>query len=973
MAELRDLELTEGYEQRRLHEVQKYAFLERQVNHTSGDLVGLATSIFGTKTALITMVEQGRQWFEARIGFDRCETSRDVSFCAHALVSEDVLVVLDAKEDTRFASNGLVTGEPFIRFYAGAPLVTPRGYVIGTLCIIDDMPRESFSIDDCKRLQSLARLAMDQFELKRLTEAQKAALCLSRTIADGILNVTLPNRITHSNAAASKILGYDRQELLNLSLSDLIRAELSRKVEAASKRFAKSRREYASVGAVEATVKTKSGEEAPIEFSAGIWRSDGTLMMGIILRDIAERKRREASFQMLFERNPLPMWIIDAKSYAFVAINDAVCDLYGLPAETMLKRTLLDIRLPEDRASVSQFLTGIGDAYEASEPVTHMTFDGKQIRVLPYARRIQYGAKECILSAIIDVTERERASIELKSTRIFLNAIVESIPSMLFVKDVEDGRFVLINKAGEELLGLDRADIIGKTDFDFFSQEDAERFIAADQAVVAGEELVVIEKEPVPTPKGVRSLRTQKVGVPDASGKPRYLLGVSEDVTERLAMEEHNRHLSRHDILTGLPNRLAFQDLLASNLSTPNQSTSEFALHLIDLDRFKAVNDSLGHHAGDELLRQVATRLSVVKAECDTVARLGGDEFAVIHRSCGSAEQAKRFAQQIESAFAPPFLVDGQQIAMGCSIGVALYPNDGAHADALLKRADLALYAAKEANECSYAFFDPLLEKRADRERLLRDELRFALDKGQLHVVYQPIVDTRTHRTVCCEALLRWHHPELGSVSPVEFIPAAEAAGLIPAIGRWVLQQACSEAARWPSEVRVAVNLSPLQFTGFTLARDVASALSNSGLSPDRLELEITEGIFLRDSDDNIEILSQLKALGVRIALDDFGTGYSSLSYLRSFAFDKIKIDRAFITGLPTSADSLSIVRAVIGLGKSFRATITAEGVETSEQAETLANEGCDQCQGYMFSRPIEAKAVHIRLAHEDGQDEMIA
>nr|WP_320188930.1 EAL domain-containing protein [Agrobacterium rosae]MDX8332909.1 EAL domain-containing protein [Agrobacterium rosae] len=973
MAERSDMELTDGYEKRRLQEVQKYAFLERQVNHSSDDLVGLATSIFGTKTALITMVEQDRQWFEARIGFDRCETSRDASFCAHALVSEDVLVVLDAKKDPRFLSNSLVTGEPFIRFYAGAPLVTPRGYVIGTLCIIDDMPRESFSLDDCKRLQSLARLAMDQFELKRLTEAQKAALCLSRTIADGILNVTLPDSITHSNAAASKILGYDRQEFLDLSLSDLIPTELSRKVEAASKRFAKSNREYASVGAVEATVKTKSGQEAPIEFSAGIWRSDGTLMMGIILRDIAERKRREASFQMLFERNPLPMWIIDAKSYAFVSINDAVCDLYGLPAETMLKRTLLDIRLPEDRAGVSQFLTRIGDAYEAPEPVTHMTFDGKRIRVLPYARRIQYGGKECILSVIIDVTERERASIELKSTRIFLNAIVESIPSMLFVKDVEDGRFVLINKAGEELLGLDRADIIGKTDFDFFSQEDAERFTAADQAVVAGEELVVIENEPVLTRKGIRSLRTQKVGVPDASGKPRYLLGVSEDVTERLAMEEHNRHLSRHDILTGLPNRLAFQDLLASNLSIPEQSASGFALYLIDLDRFKAVNDSLGHHAGDELLRQVATRLSVVKAEGDTVARLGGDEFAVIHRCCGSAEQAQRFAQQIESAFAAPFLVDGQQIAMGCSVGVALYPKDGSHADALLKRADLALYAAKEASECSYAFFNPALEERADRDRLLRDELRFALDKSQLHVVYQPIVDAQTHRTVCCEALLRWHHPELGPVSPVEFIPAAEAAGLIPAIGRWVLQQACSEAACWPSDVRVAVNLSPLQFTGFTLARDVAWALSNSGLSPDRLELEITEGIFLRDSDDNIDTLRQLKTLGVRIALDDFGTGYSSLSYLRSFAFDKIKIDRAFITGLPSSADSLSIVRAVIGLGRSFRATITAEGVETSEQVEVLAREGCDQCQGYMFSKPIEARAVHLRIAHEKGQEAVTA
>ncbi|RYG94274.1 MAG: GGDEF and EAL domain-containing protein, partial [Alphaproteobacteria bacterium] len=513
---------------------------------------------------------------------------------------------------------------------------------------------------------------------------------------------------------------------------------------------------------------------------------------------------------------------------------------------------------------------------------------------------------ECILSAIIDVTERERASIELKSTRIFLNAIVESIPSMVFVKDVEDGRFVLINKAGENLLGLDRSEIIGKTDFDFFCEQDAQRFIAADQAVVAGEELVVIENEPVQTAKGVRSLRTQKVGVPDADGKQRYLLGVSEDVTERLAMEERNLHLSRHDILTELPNRLAFQDLLTRELEAAGNNGSSFALHLIDLDRFKAVNDSLGHHAGDELLRQVAARLLEVKQPDDIVARLGGDEFAIVQRGSPESMHVECLAKTVGSAFANAFVIDGQGVNVGCSIGISLYSKDGVTADALLKRADLALYTAKEAHCGGYSFFASLMEEKADRERLLREELRVALDNSQLRVVYQPIVDALTQRTVCCEALLRWNHPTLGSISPTEFIPAAEAAGLIPAIGRWVLYQACQQASHWPSTVKVAVNLSPLQFTGFNLAKDVAAALEMSGLTPDRLELEITESVFLRDSEDNIAILRQLKTLGVRIALDDFGTGYSSLSYLRSFAFDKIKIDRSFVTGLPSSVDSLS-------------------------------------------------------------------
>lgn len=549
----KELPLTGIREEERLREVRKYAFLEDRLDHSNDHLVALTVSVFGTRTALITLVEQDRQWFQARVGFDHHETSRTISLCAHALLSEEVLVIPDARYDPRFTSNILVTGDPFIRFYAGAPLVTPRGYVIGTLCIIDDKPRPQFSAEDRSRLQSLAKLVMDQFELKRLSEAQKTALCLSRTTADGILNVTFPNRITHSNAGASKILGYERYEFLELSLFDLIPAELARKVEAAIKRFLRSGKEYASIGGIEATLRTKSGEDAPVEFSVGIWQSDGQPHMGVILRDISDRKRREASFQMLFDRNPVPMWIFDAQTFGFVEVNDAACLLYGYARPVFKQMSVLDIRPPQERENTIDHITTIAETYEPKDPWTHVAADGHTIRVLPFARRIRHAGKPCILAAIIDVTEREKAAIELKSTRIFLDAIVESIPSMLFVKDVKDGRFVLINKAGEHLLGLTRDEIVGKTDFDFFTKADAERFIAADRAVVAGEELVVIENEPVPTSKGVRSLRTQKVGVPDADGKPRYLLGVSEDVTERLAMEKRNLHLSRHDILTELP------------------------------------------------------------------------------------------------------------------------------------------------------------------------------------------------------------------------------------------------------------------------------------------------------------------------------------------------------------------------------------------------------------------------------------
>lgn len=558
---------------------------------------------------------------------------------------------------------------------------------------------------------------------------------------------------------------------------------------------------------------------------------------------------------------------------------------------------------------------------------------------------------------------RERAAAELVSTQIFLDAVVESIPSMVFVKDAIDGRFVLLNRAGEQLLGVSRHDLIGKSDFDLFSHDEAERFRDADREVVALGELVTIENEPLETPNGIRALRTQKVGVPDADGNPRYLLGISEDVTDRLKVEERNRHLSLHDILTDLPNRLAFQTILDERLSA---TAPCFALLLLDLDRFKAVNDSLGHHAGDELLCKVATRLLQAMGMCCTLARLGGDEFGFIYEGDLSSAALADVAETLLSVISEPFNVDGNQINIGCSIGASLCPNHGTSADALMKRSDLALYAAKATGKGGFREFDAQMEEQADRGRVLREELSRALELDQFEVHYQPIVDTETGDIVCCEALVRWRHPIRGLVPPAEFIPAAESSGLIEPLGKWVLEEACKQASQWPDRVGIAVNLSPRQFSGFSLAANVTKALAQSRLRPDRLELEITESIFLSDSKENLRLLTELKLLGVRIALDDFGTGYSSLAYLRRFPFDKLKIDRSFVSDLPESAESLAIVRAVIGLGNSFSAVVTAEGVETEEQLALLGLEGCHQCQGYLFGRPVPATEID-RMFRDTG------
>ncbi|EGF89209.1 diguanylate cyclase GGDEF domain protein [Asticcacaulis biprosthecium C19] len=661
---------------------------------------------------------------------------------------------------------------------------------------------------------------------------------------------------------------------------------------------------------------------------------------------------RNGPFDMLFDNNPIPMWIFETETLDFLAVNDAACALYGYSQQQFQGLKVPDLFPASLRGAVRKEVDKLDAIQGGGRCGTQITSDGAKIKILHFARRAPYRGKACVIVWNIDVTEREKTAVELRSTRIFMDAIVESIPSMVFVKDAQDGRFVLLNKAGEDLLGLSRHDLIGKTDFDLFDEDDALRFRDADRAVVASGKLVTIDKEPLATPSGVRQLRTQKIGVPDADGKPRYLLGISEDVTEKLRVEERSRHLALHDVLTDLPNRLKFQNILDQQM-VRSAGDNDFALLLLDLDRFKAVNDSLGHHVGDHLLQQVAGRMRLLMGDNDIVARLGGDEFGVIHKGDGNGDSASWLAQKLIDTLCQPFNIDGHNVSIGCSVGIALRALHGHTADSLMKRADLALYAAKATGKGDYAWFQFAMEEKADHQRILREELTVALEKHQLSIDYQPIVCTRSGRIICCEALLRWRHPTRGLISPVEFIPIAESSGLIESIGQWVLHTACREAADWPSDIGLAVNLSPRQFTGFGLAADVTRALDQSHLAPNRLELEITESIFLTDSQENVRILNQLKQLGIRIALDDFGTGYSSLAYLSCFSFDKLKIDRSFIKGMTTSPENLAIVRAVIGLGKSFGATVTAEGVETEAELACITREGCDQVQGYLLGKPM--------------------
>jgi diguanylate cyclase (GGDEF)-like protein len=437
-----------------------------------------------------------------------------------------------------------------------------------------------------------------------------------------------------------------------------------------------------------------------------------------------------------------------------------------------------------------------------------------------------------------------------------------------------------------------------------------------------------------------------------------------DDITERRQAEAQIAHMARHDALTDLPNRTLFRERLAESLDGLERGARLAVLYL-DLDGFKSVNDTLGHPMGDDLLKLVADRLRQVVSEADTVARVGGDEFAVIQTGIHEPPDTTALARHLGEAVRAPYDLAGHAIVIDTSIGIAVAPDDGVEPDALLKAADMALYGAKALRRGAYRFFEPEMDMRMKARRALEIALRQAVANGEFALHYQPLVNVDDRRIVACEALLRWDHPERGTIAPAEFIPVAEEIGLIAPLGEWVLRKACIDAARWPGDIKVAVNLSPTQMARHNLVPVVIGALAAAGISGDRLEIEITESVLMHNTAKTLATLHQLRALGARISMDDFGTGYSSLSYLRKFPFDKIKIDHSFISGLPDDNEALAIVRAVAGLAASLNIMATAEGVETTQQLELIRRLGCVEMQGYLFSAPRpQAQLMHLFEPH---------
>lgn len=454
--------------------------------------------------------------------------------------------------------------------------------------------------------------------------------------------------------------------------------------------------------------------------------------------------------------------------------------------------------------------------------------------------------------------------------------------------------------------------------------------------------------------------------------RPSVLLALM-DITERKRAEARLAFVAQHDGLTGLPNRILLRQRLDEFLAHTRRTGDKVAVLFIDLDNFKAINDTLGHAVGDKLLNSVARRLRSSLRDEDAIARLGSDEFAVVQAGCARPEDAALLAKRLLNALSEPYLLDGHTLVSGASVGIAMAPGDGDDAERLLKNADMALSRAKSEGRGTFSFFEAEMDARAQTRRRIETDLREAIDQKVLQPFYQPLIDLKSGRITGVEALVRWPHPERGMISPAEFIPVAEETGLINPLGNLMLRRACMDAASWPDAVRVAVNLSTLQFRAGNLLSIVMDALKLSGLPARRLELEITESLLLEKSDEVLATLHALRALGVRISMDDFGTGYSSLSYLRSFPFDKIKIDQSFVRGLASNLDAQAIVRSIISLGVGLGVTITAEGVETEDELSHLRMEGCHEGQGFLFSRARpNAEIIQLLTAQSESPDQAL-
>ncbi len=697
-----------------------------------------------------------------------------------------------------------------------------------------------------------------------------------------------------------------------------------------------------------------------------------------VAEDITERRQAEARvresedrFRAMADSVPVMIWVAGTDG-ACTHFNRAWLDFTGRTRDEELGYGWIEDVHPEDRAACVE---AYSKAFEAREAfVVEYRFkrrDGQHRLLIDTGgpRYLPDGSFAGYIGSAIDVTEHRQAETQLRESEERFAAFMNNSPATAFVKDAE-GRLLYINPTFERAFDFKERDWRGKTDFELWDEDTARQLRSNDAAILRSGEPLPVE-ETVRQADGEHQWITFKFPFRDRNGAL-YLGAMGIDITERKQAEQRARFLAFHDTLTGLPNRSLVLDRLKGILAQAERERREAAVLFVDLDRFKDINDSLGHSAGDRVLQQVSARLRPALREGDTVARLGGDEFLILLPRIEAAEDAGRVAQKLIETIGAPYLLEAQELRVGASVGVSLYPRDGRDPDTLIKHADAALYHAKNKGRNQYQFFDRAMDARAHERLALSNQLRQALERGEIEVHYQPQIDVPSGAVVGLEALARWKHPERGYVSPGIFVPIAEDSGLIAKLGHLVLRDACATVGTCRraglGSPRLAVNLSARQLHHPHLIEEVQAISAECGFAPGDLELELTESSVMEDLAVAAERMGRLADLGVRLALDDFGTGYSSLAYLKRFRIHALKIDQSFVRDLPGDPEDAAIVRAILAMGRSLGLDIIAEGVETDAQCRFLLAQGCQHMQGYLFARPLPLGALLAWLRErQDG------
>ncbi len=962
-------------ELQRLEALASFNIVDSGAEPVFDSITALAATVCDAPLSFISFVAKDRQWFKSARGLGVLkESERSISFCHHAIMNAELFEVEDALLDDRFCDSPFVTGEPNIRFYAGMPLTTASGENVGTVCVADTTSRR-LSVVQRQALRDLAGVVMRLLEL-RMAEGQAVRLgeMLDRSCNEVFIFDAKTMLVEYASIGAENNSGFSLAQMRDQAPAIFGSESNGLKLRSAVKPLLAGERDKKIL---QLNIGRRDGGSYPALVQLQVFLYQGRKVIMATVNDITQQKEDERYMriqQTAMEGAIDGMAILDARG-RYVYLNNAHVALFGYSnSSELLGRTWRTLYEAEEASRIEK------DVFKLLES------DGKWEGETKGRRRdgttFEQGVSLALLGGGIivcvcrDISVQKAAEEALFREKELAQVTLKSIGDAVITTDTI-GTVTYLNPVAESMTGWSTTDASGERLADVFHVIEAESrkptrnpmtvALAQNRTVGLAMDCLLVDRSGME-----RAIEDSAAPIHDRAGDVVGGVLVFRDISETRAMALHMAHLAQHDPLTNLPNRTLLMDRVLQATMAARRGAHRIALLYLDLDDFKQINDSLGHEAGDRVLLEIADRLQSCVRATDTVSRQGGDEFVILLSEIETSQDVALVANKLLTACARAVPAERQQVFVGASIGIAVFPEDGNDIEALMRNADAAMYHAKESGRNNFQFYAPAMNMRAKNHLKLKSDLRRAIADDQFELFFQPKIDLTSRRIVGAEALVRWRHPEQGLVLPGEFIEFVEKNGMMLPIGEWVIHAACRQMARWrelalPS-VPVAVNVSAAQFRSGNVYEQVSGALEENNVRPELLEIELTESTIMRDTEAVAKTLGKLKQSGIRISIDDFGTGYSSLGQLWRFPIDTLKIDRSFIENLSAESDELAITTAVVTMANQLRLEVVAEGVETADQVQILQQLGCNTAQGHYFYQALRA-VPFINVLREQDSD----